>query len=40
MKFSELLEHSIECIKQYNSIIKTVDSHADEYLKDVSSLLL
>ena len=37
MKFSELLEHSIDCIKAYNSIIKTVDSHADDFLKDVSS---
>lgn len=35
MKFSELIEVCIECIKTYNPIIKTIDSHADDFLKDV-----
>lgn len=33
MKFSELIEQCIECIKSYNPVIKTIDSHADEFLK-------
>lgn len=36
MKFSELIEHAIECIKTFNPVIKTIDSHADDFLKDVS----
>lgn len=38
MKFSELIEASIDCIKAYNPVIKTIDSHADDFLKDVSSI--
>jgi len=36
MKFSELIDHAIECIKTYNEVIKTLDSHGDEYVKKVS----
>jgi len=35
MKFSELIDSCIECIKSFNPIIKTIDSHADDFLKDV-----
>jgi hypothetical protein len=37
MKFSELIDHAVECIKTYNDVIKTLDSHGDEYVKKVSS---
>lgn len=37
MKFSELLEHGITCIQTFNPVIKTIDSHADEFLTNVSS---
>lgn len=33
MKFSELIDHAVECIKTYNDVIKTLDSHGDEYVK-------
>lgn len=36
MKFAELIDHCIECIKSYNPVIKTVDSHADDFLVKVS----
>lgn len=36
MKFSELIEHAVECIKTFNPVIKTIDSHADSYLEKVS----
>jgi hypothetical protein len=36
MKFSELIEHAIECVKTFNPIVKTLDSHADEFIKNVS----
>ena len=36
MRFSELLEHCITCIKTFNPVIKTIDSHADEYIANVS----
>lgn len=32
MKFSELLEQCIECVKTYNPVISTIDSHADNFL--------
>lgn len=35
MKFSELIDSCIECIKNFNPIIKTIDSHADDFLKTV-----
>ena len=35
MKFSELVEKAVECIKAYNPIVKTVDGHADEFLNHV-----
>jgi len=31
-KFSELIEDAVNCIKQYNRVIKTIDSHADDFL--------
>ena len=37
MKFSELIEHAVECIKTFNPVIKTIDSHADSYLEKVSN---
>jgi hypothetical protein len=36
MKFSELIDLSIECIKTFNPVFKTIDTHADDFLKDVS----
>lgn len=36
MKYSELIEQSIECIKTFNPIYSTVDSHSDTYLHNVS----
>ena len=32
MKFSELIEQCIECIKTFNPIVSTIDSHADTFL--------
>ena len=40
MKFGELIEHCITCIKTFNPVIKTLDSHADEYIASVSPLIL
>ncbi len=36
MKFGELIECSIECIKTFNPVTMTLDSHADEYTKSFS----
>ena len=36
MKFSELIECCIDCIKTFNPVYKTIDTHADDFLKDVS----
>ena len=36
MKFSELIEHCSACIKDFNPVIKTIDSHADDYIAKVS----
>ena len=36
MKFSELIDHAIVCIKGFNPVIKTLDSHADEFIAQVS----
>ena len=35
MKFSELLEHCKECVKTFNPVISTIDSHADNYLSNI-----
>ena len=35
MKFSELIEHSVDCLKTFNPVYKTIDTHADDFLKDV-----
>ena len=40
MKFGELIEHCIACIKQFNPVIKTIDSHADDFISAVSLSLL
>ena len=32
MKFSELIEHCDQCIKSYNPVISTIDTHADTFL--------
>jgi len=39
-KFSELIEEAVNCIKTYNRVIKTIDSHADDFLAAVSTLNL
>ena len=36
MKFGDLLEQSIACIKSFNPVIKTIDSHADAFFSTVS----
>jgi hypothetical protein len=36
MKFSELIDSCVECLRSFNPIIKTIDSHADDFLKDVN----
>jgi hypothetical protein len=40
MKFGELVEHTIECIKTFNPVYKTIDSHSDEFLANVFTLSL
>ena len=35
MKFDELLEKCVECIKSFNPVINTIDSHADNFLTTV-----
>jgi len=40
MKFGELVEHTIECIKTFNPVYKTIDSHADEFLANVSAQII
>ena len=32
MKFSELIESCDQCVKTYNPVISTIDTHADTYL--------
>ena len=39
MKFAELIEHCIECIKTFNPVVKTIDSHADDYIRPVSLII-
>ena len=34
MKFADLIDASIECIKSFNPIVVTLDSHADDFLKN------
>ena len=35
MKFSELIDQCIECVKSFNAVINTIDSHADNFLKHI-----
>lgn len=35
MKFGELLDHCQECVKTFNPVINTIDSHADNFLQNV-----
>ena len=35
MKFSELIDHCITCIKTFNPVITTIDSHADQFIAQV-----
>lgn len=35
MKFSDLIEHCTTCIKGFNPVVKTIDSHADEFISQV-----
>jgi len=32
MKFAELIDNCTECIRDFNDVINTIDSHADNYL--------
>ena len=32
MKFSELIEQCNKCVKTFNPVISTIDSHADNFL--------
>jgi hypothetical protein len=32
MKFSELIDHCNECVKSFNSVYNTIDSHSDNFL--------
>ena len=36
MKFSELIENAMTCVKTFNPVIMSLDSHADEFIKNVS----
>ena len=40
MKFSELIEHATECIRTYNPVVSTIDSHCDTYLNKVNPTFL
>ena len=35
MKFGELIDKAVECVRTYNPVYSTVDSHADQFLSDV-----
>ena len=35
MKFGELIDSAVECLKSFNPVINTIDSHADDYLQKV-----
>jgi hypothetical protein len=35
MKFAELIENCTECIRDFNDVINTIDSHADNYLEGI-----
>jgi hypothetical protein len=35
MKYAELIEKCDECIRTFNPVISTIDSHADTYLVTV-----
>lgn len=35
MKFSELIELCIKCVEEYNDVVMTLDSHADNFLESV-----
>ena len=35
MKFGELIEHAVKIIEEFNPVILTLDSHAEQYLKKV-----
>ena len=35
MKFSELIDMCIECVKTFNPVINTIDSHADDFLSSM-----
>jgi len=32
MKFGDLIDHCIQCVKTFNPVINTIDSHADNFL--------
>lgn len=35
MKYGELIDACIEIIKNYNPVVQTLDSHADEFTQNV-----
>lgn len=39
MRYGELIDQSIQCVKTFNPIYSTVDSHADQFLQSVSHLV-
>ena len=38
MKYGELIDACIEIIKNYNPVVQTLDSHADEFTQNVRSI--
>jgi hypothetical protein len=32
MKFADLIDQCVDCIKTFNPVTHTIDSHADEFL--------
>jgi len=39
MKFDELVDICVDCIKAFNPVTSTIDSHAEDFLKNVRFLL-
>lgn len=35
MKYGDLIDQAIECVKTFNPVYSTVDSHADKFLESV-----
>jgi hypothetical protein len=39
MKFGDLIDQAVACVRAYNPVYSTVDSHADQHLSAVSTSL-